>query len=267
MVQVRANPAEMYEKVFVPTLFGPWADVLLDRAQPRSGERVLDVACGTGVVARRAAPMVGASGQVVGLDFSPDMLEVARARAGDEGLAIDWREASAVDLPFPDGAFDLLICQQGLQFFPDRPRAVREMRRVLTTGGRTVIATWQGIDRHPLYRALDDAIERHLVSSPAVPFSFGDPIALRDLLRGAGFGQVEIEETSRVARFPDPDRFVTLTIRAAAAVMPELRQLSETEQADRFAAIERDIADVVAAHVDGDAVAVRWHANVALARA
>jgi ubiquinone/menaquinone biosynthesis C-methylase UbiE len=266
MAQTRANPAEAYESYLVPALFAPWVDVLIDRAKPHAGDRVLDVACGTGIAARGVAPMVGETNQVVGIDISPDMLQVARARAQAEGLAIDWREASAVDLPFPEQLFDLVICQQGLQFFPDRPKAVREMSRVLSPEGRAVIATWRGLDFHPVYRSLSETFERHLGTPFPQPFSLGDQDELRGLLDGAGFRQVEIEEKSRVARFPEPERYLEMTVRGAAAVIPQPGELDEAERATRLAAIKHAMADVVAAHTVGDVIAIPWIAHVALAR-
>jgi ubiquinone/menaquinone biosynthesis C-methylase UbiE len=126
------------------------------------GERALDVACGTGSVARHVAPLVGAAGQVVGLDISPAMLAVARALPASAGAPIAWQEGNAIRLDLPDDAFELVLCQQGLQFFPDRAAALREMRRVLTAGGRVAISVWQALQRHPVYAALFHATARHL---------------------------------------------------------------------------------------------------------
>jgi len=106
---------------------------------------VLDVACGTGIVARQAAPLVGADGQVVALDMNPAMLAVARALPAPSGATIHWREGDAMDLPFEDGAFDVVLCQHGLQFVPDRARAVREMRRVLAPGGRALVIVLEAV--------------------------------------------------------------------------------------------------------------------------
>src|SRR5688572_23572657 len=122
-----SHPAETYERFMVPPLFAPAAARLLDLARPRPGERVLDVGCGTGIVARRAAPVVGGNGTVVGVDFTPGMLDVARATAEREGLAIEWREGRAEALPFGDGGFDLVLCQFALMFFADRAAALTEM--------------------------------------------------------------------------------------------------------------------------------------------
>jgi ubiquinone/menaquinone biosynthesis C-methylase UbiE len=127
-------------------MFAPCATQLLDLAAVEPGERVLDVACGTGIVARRAAARVGAGGVVAGSDVNEGMLEVAAATAIDLPVRIEWHRADATALPLPDGAFDVVCCQQGLQFVPDPPLALREARRVLTPGGRLALAVWRGID-------------------------------------------------------------------------------------------------------------------------
>jgi ubiquinone/menaquinone biosynthesis C-methylase UbiE len=126
---------ENYERYLVPSIFGPWAEDLVEMAALRRGERVLDIACGTGIVARTAARKLAGSGSVVGLDLSAPMLAAARAAAAAEGMAVEWWEGSAVKLPLADAAFEVVFCQQGLQFFPDRVSALREMYRVLTPGG------------------------------------------------------------------------------------------------------------------------------------
>jgi ubiquinone/menaquinone biosynthesis C-methylase UbiE len=132
-----------YERHLVPSIFGPWARDLVVAANLRSGERVLDIACGTGIVARTAARNIGSSSSVVGLDLSGPMLAAARSAAAHENVTIEWREGSAVDLPLADAAFDVVFCQQGLQFFPDRAAALSEMYRVLTPGGRLVLSIWE----------------------------------------------------------------------------------------------------------------------------
>jgi ubiquinone/menaquinone biosynthesis C-methylase UbiE len=113
------NPAETYEQYFVPAMFIPWATILLRYASPQPGERVLDVACGTGIVARLAAPLVGSNGQVVALDINSAMLAVARTLPAPSGATIHWQEGNAMALPSPDDAFDVVLCQHGLQFVPD----------------------------------------------------------------------------------------------------------------------------------------------------
>src|SRR5205085_12630418 len=129
--QLHGSAPELYERYLVPAITSHWAADLIERAAPRSGDRVLDIACGTGVVARSAAAHVDA-GKVTGIDINPGMLAVARSIATTGGPAIEWCEGSALALPFDDNSFDLILCQLGLQFFPDRRMALREMWRVLT---------------------------------------------------------------------------------------------------------------------------------------
>ena len=140
--QVAGSAPEVYERELVPAVFGVWAPILVELAQPGPGERVVDVACGTGIVARIAATRVGPTGAVVGVDLNPGMLSVARSVVSTDsrsGGPLQWQEASADKLPFPDGSFDVVYCQLGLQFFADRAAALREMRRVLGPGGRLAL--------------------------------------------------------------------------------------------------------------------------------
>jgi len=123
--------AEASERYLMSTFGYAWTQALVQLAMPQEGDRVLDVACGTGPVARYIAPFVGSTGRVVGLDLNSGMLDTARAMPVPAGVSIEWREGNATALPFPNAGFDVVCCQQGLQFFPDRPAALREMHRVL----------------------------------------------------------------------------------------------------------------------------------------
>jgi SAM-dependent methyltransferase len=148
--QVAGSAPEVYERELVPAVFGVWAPIVVDLAQPRPGERVLDVACGTGVVARIAAARVGPTGSVLGVDLNPGMLSVARSIVSTDVRSdgpLHWQEASADKLPFPDGSFDVVYCQLGLQFFADRAAALREMRRVLDAEGRLALMRVAGYTR------------------------------------------------------------------------------------------------------------------------
>src|ERR671910_3700727 len=135
--QYSGTAAENYERFFVPVIARPVADGLLSAAPLRSGERVLDVACGTGIIARLAAEKVGPDGSVVGVDVAPDMLEVARSVSLPAGFEIDWRQGDAASLPVPDGSFDVVLCQMALMLFQDKAAALAEMRRVLTPAGES----------------------------------------------------------------------------------------------------------------------------------
>jgi ubiquinone/menaquinone biosynthesis C-methylase UbiE len=206
------NVPENYERYLVPSIFGPFAADLIDVAAVQENERVLDIACGTGIVARTVARRVGLRGSVVGLDISAPMLEAARAAAARDGVSVEWREGSAMKLPFPDGAFDLVLCQQGLQFFPDRPMALGEMRRVLVPGGRLELSVWRSIELSPGFAVLADALTRHISPQAGAlmrsgPFSLGDPEELRTLVANANFGNITIRPALKMIHYPSPDEF------------------------------------------------------------
>jgi ubiquinone/menaquinone biosynthesis C-methylase UbiE len=211
--QVSGSAPEIYEKYLVPALFGPWAPTLLKLVSPQPGERVLDLACGTGTVARHAADLVGPTGKVVGLDISAGMLTVARS-IPSPAARIEWKEADALSTPFPDDSFDIVTCQLGLQFFPDRAKAVREMKRVLVPNGRLAILVWRPIRYSPGFEALEQALERHAGSNASEwmrsPFSLGSAQELRNLLREAGFLKTTIAIRIGTVRFQSVDQFVSL---------------------------------------------------------
>jgi SAM-dependent methyltransferase len=257
------NPAETYESYMVPVLFAPSAERLIELAKPRPGQRVLDVGCGTGIVARRAAPRVGNSGRTVGLHASPGMLAVARAAAGREKLAIDWREGRAEALPFAEGTFDLVLCPYALMFFSDPAAALAEMRRVLADGGRAVVSVWEGLDRHPFYQLLDRAIERHLGTSGVRDiFALGDAAGLRDRVVKAGFRRVEIEPYQLVARFPDPEGFLAGEIDVETAAIPAMQHLDTAARADLTARIRSEMAEPLRSVTVGQHVQLPFQAHV-----
>jgi len=266
--QPSPNPAEVYEQYFGPALFGPWARVLLEHAEPQPGECVLDVACGTGIVARQAAPMVGAAGKVVGVDISAGMLSVARALPAPAGADIEWREGNAIALDLPDNAFDLVLCQQGLQFFPDRAAAAKEIRRALNDRGRVVLSVWQELQYHPVFAAVFEAIARRLstpISTVALPFSLWDAEQVRALLNGVGFQQIEITSWSLKANFPSPERFVQLTVLAAAATVPAFAQLDSGARAALVEAVTGESETTVSQYSEGDRLIFPMFAHIAVA--
>jgi SAM-dependent methyltransferase len=196
------DAARAYEALFVPALFEQWPPVLADLARIQPGERVLDVACGTGVLARYVAQRVGPGGRVVGLDPNAGMLTVAREHAP----ALEWRLGMAESLPFRDGSFDAVVSQFGLMFFSDRARAVREMLRVLAPRRRLVVAVWDALENNPAFAAEVDLLAR-LAGQPAAdalaaPFALGDPAVLRELFAEAGAESVEVATHRGTARFP-----------------------------------------------------------------
>jgi ubiquinone/menaquinone biosynthesis C-methylase UbiE len=204
-----ASPAENYQRFFVPSIGAPVADDLIGIADLQPGQRVLDVACGTGVVTRRAAERVGAAGAVAGLDVNPGMLAVARSQTPPD-IAIDWHEASAESMPLPDEAFDVVLCQMGLQFVPNKLAALREMRRVLATGGRALV-TVPG-PKPPMFAIMTDALARHLSPEAAsfadLVFSLHDVDELTLLMRSSGFREVDVEVKPKSLRLPAPADFL-----------------------------------------------------------
>jgi ubiquinone/menaquinone biosynthesis C-methylase UbiE len=204
-----ASPAENYERFFVPSIGRPVADDLIAIADLRPGQRVLDVACGTGVVTRLAAERVGRNGAVVGLDVNPGMLAVARSQA-PPGTPIEWHQANADSISLPDEAFDVVLCQMGLQFITNKLAALREMRRVLKQGGRALVNV-PG-PKPAIFAILTEGLGRHLGPQAAsfgdLVFSVHDADELGELLRSAGFRKVDVQAKSRSLRLPAPKDFL-----------------------------------------------------------
>lgn len=267
------SPAEAYQAYYGPAIFEPLSERVLNIVAPRPGDRVLEVASGTGILTRRLSAAAGPNGRVVAVDINPKMVEVARSLGGN-GAPIDYRQGDGTNLDLDDGGFAAVYCQQGLQFFPDREAGVNEMRRVLDPGGRAVVVCWQGLGAHPLFAALADAEEPHLAAAGVdvdraelvAPFSLGDGEELSSLLREAGFRDVEIREVSIDARFPDGDRFVERMEFAYAAVIPQFAE-DPAAFAEYLQAINDETRAIVASYRHGDDVVVPMHANVALATA
>jgi ubiquinone/menaquinone biosynthesis C-methylase UbiE len=258
-----SNPAESYENYMVPTLFAPWASELVQSANPQPGERVLDLACGTGIVARSLAPLLSKRGTVIGLDLNPHMLTAARAAAEREGLTIDWREGRAEQLQYPDSSFDLVLCQFGLMFFADRPAALGEIHRVLAKRGRLFLNVWQNLDRHPFYEKLHRVIQKRIgVSALQDIFSLGDPVKLRAELMRAGFRNVGIDPVSRAARFPNPEGFLAGEIDVDTVAIPSMQGLDDRARQAIVAAITEDMNTTLREAIFDDHVVLEFHAFV-----
>lgn len=218
-LQDQIAAAEAYETLHVPALFQQWARRVLDAARVEPGNRVLDVACGTGVVAREAAVRVGPTGFVAGVDIGPGMLEVARRIAP----AVEWREGSAESLPYEDCGFDAVVSQFGLMFFSDRRAAVGEMLRVLVSGGRLAVAVWERLENSEAYPIEVEILERIAGSRAAdalrAPFVLGDTQELTELFESVGAEDVRITTSSGTARFPDVRTMVEADLRGWLPVM------------------------------------------------
>jgi ubiquinone/menaquinone biosynthesis C-methylase UbiE len=258
--QVSGDAARLREQYAVRYFIGPWAPGLVAQAALQPGERVLDLACGTGLITRLAAEEVGAKGQVSGLDINAGMLAVARSLPCPTGAPITWIEGNAVAMDFADASFDVILCQQGLQFFPDKPAAVREMHRVLVPGGRVFLSVWKSAG--PYNAAVGEALERHVgpetankyLASRIVP----DGAALERLLVAAGFRAVEIRTSTLTIRLPSLETFV-LGHLSGNPVAGAVAALSE----DKRVALAKQVRTALQAYADGDGVAVPDEINIA----
>lgn len=228
---------ENYERYFVPVIGAPLAADLVDTAALRPGERVLDVACGTGVVARLAAERVGTTGTVAGLDLNPGMLAVARSVAPPT-VSIEWHEASAEAMPLPDQAFDVVICQMGLQFVPDKRAALREMRRVLAPGGRLAVNVPGPIT--PFFDIMAEALAHHINPELAgfvhQVFSLHDPDEIRNLIGDAGFHDIDVQRRTKTLHLPPPEEFLWQYVQSTPLSMAVAQADDESR-----AALERDV--------------------------
>jgi SAM-dependent methyltransferase len=225
--QVAGSAPEVYGRDLVPAVFAPWAPILVELAHPRPGERVVDIACGTGIVARLAAERVGPAGAVAGVDLNPGMLSVARSvpTTSSKPLAlIQWHEASADKLPFADKSFDIVYCQLGLQFFTDKAQALREMRRVLGAEGRLALMVWRGIGESPGFSALAEILEENIGQAAAAimraPFGLSDARELTQLVGSVGFRDVTVQQRVGAVKFPSIERFVLSYVAGSPLVGP-----------------------------------------------
>lgn len=247
------TPAETYEDFMVPFRFRPWAETLIAYLDPPSGTRLLDVACGTGIVARTAATRLGNNGTVTGIDMNPAMIEVARSTAAREGLDIEWSVGMAGELPFPDASFDIVTIQQALQFFPDQPAALRECLRVLTPGGLLAVEVWSALEKQGIQRPYTEAIE-HVTGSPSMHAAYGTTTAqeLGALITGAGFADVSVEEVTIEVSYHDPDSYAERMVQGTSAGVPAMHGRSDEERAALAQAVAAEMADAIrASTVDG----------------
>ena len=239
-----------YDEILVPRLFGPFADVLLDGIGVAAGLEVLDVACGPGTVSRRVALRLGPEGRVTGCDLSPAMLEVAAGKpALDDAAPITYRQCPADEVDVPDGAFDIVLCQQGLQFFPDRLGALAEMRRTLKPGGRAGVAVWCAIEENPFFDALATAVGWILGKEAEIgyrsgPWGLPEPDELARLFEAADFSDVDVSRHALPTVFEGGPAQLVATL-SAASVGPQVAALDAAGRAALLAAAEAALAPLV----------------------
>lgn len=257
-IQTTTSPSEIYERFMVPAMFAEWSKVLLGLVTPHPGDRVLDLACGTGIVARTAAPMVQPGGEVIGLDFNA--AQIATARLIDP--SIEWREGDAASLPFAHQKFDLVVCQQGFQFFPDGVQAVKEIHRVLQPGGRVAISVWSSIEKCPGYPALVHALERRVGSSAASLIQMkGESTEISRLFADGGFPNVDVVTRSVDASYSSAEEF-TRAIVVGAIMRRTDAQFSE----ETLGLMAADVGTELAQYVGENGLAFPMEALLLTAR-
>ncbi len=261
--EIDTTAAEAYEAHLVPAIFRPWAEVVVGLAAPKPGEHVLDVACGTGIGARIAAEAVAPNGKVVGLDIDPGMVEIARRSAVESGATTEWHCGSAIEMPFADETFDLCLCLQGLQFFPDRAQGFSELRRVLRPTGRLVASIWCPIEHNKGHLALVQALERQNVDAAAVkrPFSFGDVEEIKEIAEWAGFPAVEIQTEERLSRFPSVEGFIDSLASGGPASRHALAQLPDEGRQD----LVKDVKEILEPYVKENELNLPMRTHVVIA--
>ena len=245
--QIPLETAERYESKFVPALFADWAPHVVATADVSRGQSVLDVACGTGIVARTALPRVGPEGRVVGVDLNPAMLSVAeRACPG-----VELHRGDVAELPFESGTFDAVLCQMALMFFPDPVAAAREMRRVVRPGGTVVIMVPSSLAAQPAYRLLVDLAAQHAgpeaVAMLSAYWTCGELDELLDTHARAGLDVVSTRTRMGTARFASIDEFVAVEVEST----PVRDRLTD----DGYAALRREANDVLGGFTDADGAA------------
>ena len=211
--QVSKSAAEIYEEFFLPALFQEWAKPVITAAEIKSGESVLDIACGTGVLARTSLEYVGSTGSVIGLDINEGMLNVAQAKTP----AIEWRKGQAEHLPFDDNSFDVVVSQFGLMFFEDKVAALKEMGRVLKSEGRLAVAVWDSLENTPGYAAMTELLRRLFGDETAKglesPYSLGNKTELDALFSSANIHNIEIKTQMGTAQFASIEAWVHTDIK------------------------------------------------------
>ncbi len=260
---VDTSAAEAFETYLVPTIFGPWSEMLVDLAELKAGDALLDVGCGTGAAARYAARKRGRKASYAAIDLNPGM--VAYARTLDRAGRVDWHRGDVTAMPFADGAFDAIVGNQLLQFLPDKPKALAEMRRVLKRdGGRAVFNVYCQLELCPGHCAVARALEKHDVDPSGIlnPYSFGDPKALGDALEEARFRDISVVRRTMEARFSSPASFVEALAAGGPSARYALKQLDE----HGLNQVIDDVARTLADYVDGDGVRIVTASNVAIVR-
>ncbi len=246
--QLCGDGPEAYEKYIVPAFSGVWAQDIVDRADLRKGDRILDVGCGTGIVSRYAYKSLGDFGHITGVDVNETVIKKAREICPPNVTPIKWKQSNVDAMPFPDAGFDVVLCQQGLQYFTDRTLALKEINRVLVPEGRLVFSVWRSLKYFPFYSALHRALEQYVskeaASILASAFALGDPKELRGLFESAGFKNIDVCLVIRQMRYPSLEDFLIGGF-VASPFANEILALTKSKREEMFQAVQNSISDYI----------------------
>jgi len=261
--QLEGNAPQLYERETVHTLGRPLAELMFSHVILQAGERVLDAACGTGIVTRVAAQRFHHLAHIVGVDLNPGMLEVARAHTPTTGVPVEWRQGDLSALPFPDNRFEVVLCQQGLQFVPAPGAALREMRRGLVPGRRLAFTVFREV---PVYYAvLADALARHVSAAAATSclsrYTLQEATTLRTLVEAAGFGAITMRVLEVKRRMPAS----AASIVEAMARAPYARDVAAVEEAIRHA-IGQEVSAALHTYREGAEVVIPHRSHLVQAQ-
>lgn len=249
--QLAREAAERYERILVPAILGPFAQALVEWSALQPGEVVLDVGCGTGAAARFAAPRVGPSGRVIGLDVNEGMIEVASSLPPTGGAAIEWLQKSVYELPLDDESVDVAVCAQTFQFLDNRPLALAQIARVLKPGGRVTLSLWSEMAESPYFHALVMAIAQHVSPDTAgglgAAFNLSQADAIQELLHTAGFQDVTVEATVLNLPLPPLPEFLPRHVSAT----PMAAGFNAASDAARQAVLE-ELTNRLAPYIQSD---------------
>jgi ubiquinone/menaquinone biosynthesis C-methylase UbiE len=250
-----------YERYIVQAWMGAWAQTLVETACLRKNEQILDIGCGTGIVARKAAALVGNGKNVIGLDISEGMIRSARTLAEREGLyGIEWRQGDAASMPFDDEKFEVVLCQQGLQFCSDPSAVLREIFRVMREDGRLAISLWRELKRQPYFMAIAKIYESFFKKEATMvhkSFPSSSRERLRKLIIDAGFRNIHIGLEVKMARFSPVEDFIPGYLNATPLAQ-EINCLNEQERSEMY----RQIVASISNYIDDDGLAAPMESYV-----
>ena len=261
--QLSDDAAQRYEQGTIPTIMKFHTEAMFNHVSLYEGDRVLEVACGTGIVTRVAVTRFPNIASITGVDLNPNMLDIARAQTPKTDIPIGWREGDMCALPFPDASFDIVLCQQGLQYIPDKVAALSDMKRVLAPGGRLAFTVWNTPHRNSA--ALADALRRHVNDDAATrllaPFAWGDIDAIWKSVDDAGFHDIEVEAIESMSRLSTSSDAVRRSIENVTARLPFTREIAEA-----LTELEQDVSAALQVYRVGNEFVMPSTAHLVRAR-